>query len=541
MTTCCRIDNKYVLTIKQRRCRIINMTPFDILLSIASDLTAALTARDRYLRLLESVKRVIPYDAASLMRVEGEDLSVIVSHGLKPDAAERRFRITEHPRLNAICSSPEPVRFPADSPLPDPFDGLLANDPEITQGIHACLGCPLYVQDKLLGVLTADAVEPDAFSGIDPMFLKALGALAAAEMHTTELIEALEQHAKRQGLIAHDLMQDVRRRQGQQIVGNSPLMESLRREIDVVAWSDFPVLVTGETGTGKELVVHAIHAGSKRRTEPLLYVNCAALPESLVDSELFGHVKGSFTGATADRSGKFEVADGGTLFLDEIGELPLAVQPKLLRALQQGEIQRVGADKTLKVNVRLLAATNRDLEKEVEAGRFRADLFHRLNVYPIRVPALRERKGDVPLLAGYFCDQIGRKLGLPPIHLTPDVLESLTHYAWPGNVRELENLISRAVLKAQAEQNGEPRIILRPSHLGMEFSQAETEMPVASTNQAPLLQADQTFRDAVEDFQRRLILSALERNQDNWSAAARELGMQRSNLHHLAKRLGLKG
>jgi anaerobic nitric oxide reductase transcription regulator len=516
------------------------MRPFDFLLSVAADLTAALTAQDRYRRLLESLQRVIPFDAATLMRILGDELSIVVAHGLKPDAFERRFRISDHPRLKTICKSQEPVLFPRASPLPDPFDGLMAKDPELTHGIHACLGCPLYVQDKLLGVLTADAIDPEAFSGIDPLFLKALAVLAAAEMHTTDLIEALERDAKRQGLIAYDLMQDAKRRQGQQIIGNSPLMENLRREIDIVAWSDLAVLVTGETGVGKELVINAIHGTSKRRNEPLLYVNCAALPESLVDSELFGHVKGSFTGATTDRPGKFEVADGGTIFLDEIGELPLAVQPKLLRALQQGEIQRVGADKPLKVNVRILAATNRNLEQETEAGRFRADLFHRLNVYPIRVPALRERREDIPLLAGYFCDLIGRRLGLPPIHLSPDVLESLSRYTWPGNVRELENLVSRAVLKASAEQRGGARIILHPIHVGMEFARGEGgEIPAQSANE-PLLLADQTFRGAVDQYQRGLILAALERHDCNWAAAARELGLHRSNLHHLAQRLGLR-
>jgi len=517
------------------------MNQFDIILSIASDLTAALTAKGRYRRLLSSLRRVIPYDAATLMRVDGEVLSIIVSHGLRPDAAERRFRISEHPRLDMICNSKEPLRFPRDSPLPDPFDGLLVNDPDITSGIHACLGCPLHVRGELIGILTADAIKPDSFSVIDPVFLKTVATLAAAEMHTTELIEALEHNAKRQGLIAHDLMQDVRRRQGQQIVGNSAHMENLRGEIDVVAWSDYPVLVTGETGTGKELVIHAIHATSKRRTEPLLYVNCAALPESLVDSELFGHVKGSFTGAIADRPGKFEVASGGTLFLDEIGDLPMAAQPRLLRAVQQGEIQRVGADKTLNVDVRVLTATNRDLEREVEAGRFRADLFHRLNVYPIHVPALRERCEDIPLLAGYFCDQIGRKLGLPPIHLSPEILESLSRYKWPGNVRELENLISRAVLKASTEQNGASRIMLKPIHAGIEFAENKPQNIDAPTDRQTLIQTDESFREAVDNYQRRLILSAVEQNDHNWAAAARKLGLQRSNLHHLAKRLGLKG
>jgi transcriptional regulator with GAF, ATPase, and Fis domain len=227
--------------------------------------------------------------------------------------------------------------------------------------IHACLGCPLRVDDTLIGVLTADALDPKAFDGMDPRFLKAVGALAGAQMQTANLIDALEKSAERQGLIASDLMQDIHIRQGTQILGGSSVMEHLRREIELVARSDFTVLVLGETGVGKELVVRAIHSASNRKEAPLLYLNCAAMPETLAESELFGHKKGSYTGASRDRAGKFELANNGTLFLDEIGELPLTVQPKLLRAIQDGEIQCVGSDKPSQVDVRLLAATNRNL------------------------------------------------------------------------------------------------------------------------------------------------------------------------------------
>jgi anaerobic nitric oxide reductase transcription regulator len=205
-------------------------------------------------------------------------------------------------------------------------------------------------------------------------------------MQTVNLIEALEYSAARQGQIASDLMRDIQMRQGSQLIGSSHMIEHLRQEIDLVSRSDFTVLVLGETGVGKELVVRSIHSGSERRDKPMLYLNCAALPETLADSELFGHTKGAFTGANRDRPEKFEVADGGTLFLDEIGELPLSIQAKLLRTIQQGEVQRVGSDKTIYVDVRLIVATNRNIEQEVAAGRFRADLYHRLNVYPIKVP-----------------------------------------------------------------------------------------------------------------------------------------------------------
>ena len=370
-----------------------NMDHLDAVLEIAVDLTKALSAEDRYQRLLEAWRRVVPFDAAALLRAENGSLLPLAAAGLKEEALARRYALREHPRLQIICSSREPVRFPDDSGLPDPFDGLLAADATALHHVHACLGCPLWVRRQLVGALTADALRPAAFDDIDQRFLIAMGALAGAAMRTTALIEALERTAARQGLIARDLMRDAQLRQGSQLIGSSGAMARLRGEIELVARSDFTVLITGETGVGKELVARAFHAASTRRNEPLIYVNCAALPETLAESELFGHVRGAFTGAIADRPGKFEVADGGTLLLDEIGELPLTVQPKLLRALQEGEIQRVGSDRPRQVDVRVLAATNRDLEEEVRAGRFRADLFHRLNVYPLQVPPLRERAG----------------------------------------------------------------------------------------------------------------------------------------------------
>jgi hypothetical protein len=218
----------------------------------------------------------------------------------------------------------------------------------------------------------------------------------AQRLNTGALFGALELASKRHERLASVLQQDAAARDGGgQILGTSAPIQRVRQDIELVARSDFAVLITGETGVGKEPVARAVHDASTRHSEPLIYVNCAALPETIVESELFGHVRGAFTGANADRAGKFEVADRGTLFLDEVGELPLSVQPKLLRALQQGEVQRVGSDQTLRVNVRVVAATNRDLPREVDAGRFRADLFHRLNMYPIHVPPLRERRSDI--------------------------------------------------------------------------------------------------------------------------------------------------
>ncbi len=513
----------------------------DTLISISVDLTAAMTAKDRYERLLVAIEKVLPYDAAALMRVDGDLLIPVAARGLLPDAMGREYGRSSHPRLDIICNSDEPVRFPADNSLPDPFDGLLSEDAEALSHIHACLGCPLRVDGTLIGVLTADALDPKAFDDMDPRFLKAVGALAGAQMQTADLIDALEKSAERQGQIASDLMHDIHVRQGAQILGGSSVMEHLRREIDLVARSDFTVLVLGETGVGKELVVRAIHSASNRREAPLLYLNCAALPETLAESELFGHTKGSFTGANADRAGKFELANNGTLFLDEIGELPLSVQPKLLRAIQEGEIQRVGSDKTHKVNVRLLAATNRNLEQEVEDKRFRADLFHRLNVYPINVPALKKRKEDIAMLAGHFCERIQRRLGLNPVRISPEAYNAMARYDWPGNVRELDNIISRAVLKASFESPGGEHVVISPSHLGGDLMPADGSNAAPSLKKSdPVFTKDFSFNDTIKDYKRELITRALNKNVGNWAAAARDLNMHRSNLHNLAKRLGLR-
>ena len=359
-------------------------------------------------------------------------------------------------------------------------------------------------------------------------------------MQTVGLIEALEHSAELQGLIAGDLMQDIHRRQGSQIIGSSRMMEHLRREIALVAASDFTVMVLGETGVGKELVVRAIHAGSARSDGPMLYLNCAALPETLAETELFGHLKGAFTGASRDRAGKFELADHGTLFLDEIGELPPSIQAKLLRAIQEGEIQRVGSEKTIHVDVRLLVATNRDLEEEVKTGRFRADLYHRLNVYPIKVPALREHKEDIPLLTGYFCERTQRRLGLGPVRISTHAVDILSRYCWPGNVRELENIVSRAILKASSESPRGNPVIIKPIHLGADLMSLDTNIQLSSPDSDPPISKELFLHEAVQKFKKQIIQRALTKNDGNWAAAARELGIHRSNLHHLATRLGLR-
>ena len=509
----------------------------EALLEIGRDLTASLGSLDRYERLLVAVRRILPFDAACLLRLQGDELVPLAAHGLVPAALERPYPRHRHPRLDAILRAPAPILFPHDSALPDPFDGLLTADPHALERIHACLGCPLTFGGDVVGALTADALDPHAFDGLDGRLLATLGALAGAALRTATLIEALERRAERGTRVARELQRSADETSGAAILGTSAAIGTLLSEISVVAASDLPVLVTGETGVGKELVARQVHALSRRHDEALIHVNCAALPESIAESELFGHVAGAFTGAARDRAGKFEVADGGSLFLDEIGELPLSLQPKLLRALQQGEIQRIGSDRLHRVDVRIIAATNRDLLAEVERGRFRADLYHRLAVYPIRVPALRERREDIPLLATHFADSTRRRLGLGPLRLGDEVRERLAAADWPGNVRELENVVSRAVLRAAAGKPPGAPIVVGLVHVDVSPGAVRDEAPVTAAGAT----AGGSLRERVEDFERGLIREAVERNGGNQAAAARELGMHRANLHHLVRRLGMKG
>jgi transcriptional regulator with GAF, ATPase, and Fis domain len=232
-------------------------------------------------------------------------------------------------------------------------------------------------------------------------------------------------------------------------VGKSPALREVLRQVDMVAPSDATVLILGETGTGKELIALAIHQRSRRRDKPLVRVNCTSIPKELFESEFFGHAKGAFTGAIRDRAGRFEVAAGGTLFLDEVGEIPLELQSKLLRVLQEKSYERVGEEKTRRTDVRIVAATNRDLKNEVAAGRFREDLYYRLNVFPLKVAPLRERKQDIPLLATHFVELSAKELGWPKPRLTRAAIETLQNYDWPGNIRELRNVIERAVILAR--------------------------------------------------------------------------------------------
>ncbi|WGS48642.1 nitric oxide reductase transcriptional regulator NorR [Paraburkholderia sp. D15] len=516
----------------------------DVLTPLMQDLLRDLSDRERFRRLLSGLRTLFPGDAAALLRLEGDTLVPLAIDGLSSDTLGRRFRVGEHPRFAQLLSRPEPTRFAADSDLPDPYDGLVQGVAGHLE-VHDCLGCPLFIGGRPWGLLTLDALDPARFDSIDMPSLQAFLSLAAATVSVAERIDTLARTSEEERRRA----EAYRQASGQsrrEMIGSSGAHRHLIEEIEVVAGSDLTVLVTGETGVGKELVANAIHALSSRAGKPLISLNCAALPDTLVESELFGHVRGAFSGASSDRRGKFELADGGTLFLDEVGELPLAVQAKLLRVLQNGQLQRIGSDQEHKVDVRLIAATNRDLADEVRAGRFRADFYHRLSVYPLRVPPLRERGRDVLLLAGFFLEQNRSRLGLMSLRLAADAQAALMRYPWPGNVRELEHLIGRSALKALAANRDRRRILTLNaadfSFSGDDGTRGEGGRPadaVSSSAAAPVV-VERDFRSTVTAFERSVVLDALARHDQNWAAAARELGLDRANLNRLAKRLGLK-
>lgn len=513
------------------------------LVELALDLTASLHAEDRFERLLRTVRNTITCDAVVLLLHESGVLKPLAQQGLSRDTLGRRFVIEDHPRFLAICQSERPVRFAADSPLPDPYDGMLLAQ-EGNLPIHACMGLPLAADGQLLGILTLDSLTPRVFDSIPERTLDIVTAMAAASLRTAILLDQLEHLSQHNQQVVAELTSEALTKDGGELIGSSQAMEQLKREIALVAPSDYTVLIQGETGVGKELVARTLHQQSQRALQALVYVNCAALPENLVESELFGHVKGAFTGAEKTRAGKFKLADQGTLFLDEIGELPLNAQSKLLRALQNQEIQPVGQDHIQTINVRVIAATNRDLEQEVEAGRFRADLYHRLSVYPLNVEPLRNRPSDISELTGFFCEQIRRKLGLQQVLISHSAQALLENYNWPGNIRELEHVLSRAALRAASTHTGSTAEIAT-EHL--DYLAAELHSPQSLTTPPANKNAnltDSTFklgnlRQLTEDYQRKLIAHAIEASNGNLAAAARLLEIDRANLNRVIKRLGL--
>jgi two-component system nitrogen regulation response regulator NtrX len=319
---------------------------------------------------------------------------------------------------------------------------------------------------------------------------------------------------------------DLRRRLGKhEVIWAGPVMERLLAQVERVAASESRVAIQGETGTGKELIARTIHQKSARHAGPFVTLNCAAVPGELIESELFGHEKGSFTGATGRHIGKFEQAGGGTLFLDEIGDMPLAMQSKLLRVLEEGEIERVGGDKPIPVDARVVVATHRNLEELVRQGTFRADLFHRVYVFPIVLPPLRERAEEVPVLAEYFAAQVAAQNGWRKKHFSAEASEILKRYPWPGNVRELRNVVERVLLLSNSET--------------VTAEEVNLALPAIRNGDATPAGGNGTLAHRIESFEREVLLTELRRHHHHMTNVARALGLERSHLYKKCQQLGI--
>ncbi|MBT0653680.1 sigma-54-dependent transcriptional regulator [Geomobilimonas luticola] len=319
--------------------------------------------------------------------------------------------------------------------------------------------------------------------------------------------------------------------QDHEMVGSSSPLRQLREEITLVAPSDASVLITGENGTGKELVARAIHYHSPRRDNPFMEINCAAIPEELIESELFGHERGAFTGAVAQKKGKFELADGGTIFLDEIGDMSVKTQAKVLRVLQERKFERVGGTRTLEVDVRIVAATNKVLEDEIRAGNFREDLFYRLNVVSLKVPPLRERSDDIPALIVHFLQMFSRREGRQLKMMVPEAVALMKQYDWPGNVRELKNIIERLVIMTAGQT-------ISLSHLPDYIAGGDESRGIGGGRLGGVLELN-SLREAREEFEKEFIIQKLEEHDWNISKTAESIELERSNLHRKIKSYGI--
>src|SRR5882762_3219656 len=404
----------------------------------------------------------------------------------------------------------------------------------LESGMKSFCGVPLMIANRPIGVLGLASTKPEAFRDFNWEFVQ------RGPGDTRSLAHGVrdEEDSTQDGVLDDESLEFEEEAEPafKGIIGCSPALRALLRQVAVVAPTDSTVLIIGETGSGKELIAQAIHDASPRRNGPLIKINCSAIPENLFESEFFGHVRGAFTGALRDKPGRFEMADGGTLFLDEIGELPPAMQSKLLRVLQEQEIERVGEIRSRKVNVRVIAASNRDLKHEVNEKRFREDLFYRLSVFPLEIPPLRERREDIPVLATYFLRKTAKKMNRPLPRLTRAHSSQLSAHSWPGNVRELQNAVERAVILAH---DGELRFDLRASASSQSTSpfreEIRVEAPVAARSEV-------ATRDDWKRQERESIMRALQQAGGKVSGprgAAELLGMRPTTLASRLKAMGI--
>ena len=499
-----------------------------LVLDINNSVVSNLELRDLFRALSASLRRVIAHDSATLMLPDTQHPDMLRIHAL--DFPESRGFLQQDMLLSIHSSNPGKAfqsgqtLLVGSGPNSVPFTNSSGARVAEGEGLLCSLVLPLLLNgtEKSVGVLTLGSRTECAFSQPDIDFLQQVARQIAIGVNNALQHHQLSESARRVSEEKSYLEEEIRAEQDfEDIVGSSSALRHVLKQVETVAPTDSTVLIQGETGTGKELIARAIHDRSSRRRRTFVKINCAAIPMGLLESELFGHERGAFTGAIARKIGRFELADQGTLFLDEIGDIPLELQPKLLRVLQEQEFERLGGTATRRVNVRVIAATNHSLSAMVAESKFRSDLFYRLNVFPISVPPLRERAEDISLLARYFTSKYARRLNREVQRIPAETLEAMTRYSWPGNVRELQNFIERAV------------ILSRGSELRAPVAELAFSAPIAE----PVV--DEESR-TLRELERVHILEALEKS--HWvvggpMGAAARLGMKRTSLLYRMEKL----
>ena len=506
----------------------------DLLLDVTNAVVTHLDTRELFRAVAPALRRCVSADVAALSLYDPE--TGVLRHHVcdAPDDFRARSAVPMATE-STLDGSASGYVFKTGKPrifLPSDLDRFPESTFIRARGINSACVVPLATARGILGTLNLGAFTDYAFSPNQfPLLTRVAGQIAIAVRNAVsyERIEELNAQLAREKLYLEDEIRSDN--QFEEIIGRSKALERVLREIQTVAPTDSTVLISGETGSGKELVARAIHQLSSRGEQAFVKLNCAAIPTGLLESELFGHEKGAFTGAINQRIGRFELANRGTVFLDEVGEIPLELQPKLLRVLQEREFERLGSTRTLRTDARLIAATNRDLSAHVDEQKFRQDLFYRLNVFPIIVPPLRQRREDIPMLVRHFAQQFARRMKKNVENIPTETMEALTRYDWPGNIRELQNLIERAVILS----NG-----------------ATLDVPVDALNGRRTAAPEATFSGATEraivadhtlaEADRRHIIAALERT--NWviagpGGAAARLGIKRSTLQFRMRKLGI--
>jgi len=513
-----------------------NRTLLEINNAIITNLTPEALFRSAY----EAIRRVVPFDRAAFLLYQPETRTLKL-HSMDSNVESEFFRLgKEYDPEEASVSAwaleqQQPVvRGDLEKEQQSAGDRRL-----VAEGIQSYCVVPLVAMGNKIGTFTVWSETKNRYSEADAELLQEVAnqvALAIANMKSYEEIAALKSRLEKENVY---LQEEIRTEHNfEEIVGNSPALLELLRRVGHVAPTDSSVLIYGETGTGKELIARAIHDRSARKNRPLVKVNCSAISAGLVESELFGHVKGAFTGAIERRIGRFELADGGTLFLDEVGELPLETQVKLLRVLQEREFEPVGSNRSVRVDVRIIAATNRNLQESISAGKFRSDLFYRLNVFPLEVPPLRERRPDIPQLAMFFLSRYSRNLGKRMEGISAAATERFKSYSWPGNVRELQNVIERALILSHG-----PILELDPELASVSAPEVLPDAPSEAAAETRPGGPSLSMLPTLEEVERAHISAVLQQTRgviEGANGAAKTLGMHPNTLRHRMEKLGIK-